>query len=314
MSIAVFLESYNGKLVKAAKEAIGVAKSIGSDVFGIAIDNNVDAVIEEAGKLGLSTVKAAAGITIYHPAMYSRIIFNAAKDADVVIFPGTVWGREISPQVCVKMDATPVSDIIEVVDASTFKRSLHGNKIHATVKAEGKIVLTVRAGIFDVPELGDGTANREEITSEVAEGDAMIKLAEILASSSDRVELTEADIIVSGGRGIGEATNFKLIEDLATELGAAVGASRAIVDAGMRPHSEQVGQTGKFVAPKLYIAVGISGAIQHLAGMSSSETIVAINKDEEAPIFKIADYGLVGDLFEVMPKLIEAVKAAKKSA
>lgn len=313
MSIAVYLESYNGSMVKASKEAITIAKKLGDDVFGIVIDDNVDAVVEEAGNLGVSKVKVAAGISLYHPAMYARLIYNAAKDADLVVFPGTVWSREIAPQVTVKMDATPVSDIIEVVDGTTFKRSLHGNKIHATVKAEGKIVLTVRAGVFDVPEEVGGTATKEDISTESTDADGTLKLAEILASSSGRVELTEADIIVSGGRGVGESENFKLIEDLASLLGAAVGASRAVVDAGMRPHSEQVGQTGKFVSPKLYVAVGISGAIQHLAGMSTSETIVAINKDEEAPIFKIADYGLVGDLFEVMPKLIEAIKTVKSS-
>jgi electron transfer flavoprotein alpha subunit len=173
------------------------------------------------------------------------------------------------------------------------------------------MVITVRAAVFDVPELGEGTANLENITTETVDGDSVMKLAEILASSSETIELTEADIIVSGGRGIGGPENFHLIEDLAKELGAAVGASRAVVDAGWRPHSDQVGQTGKFVSPKVYIAVGISGAIQHMAGMSTSDIIVCVNKDEEAPIFKVSDYGLVGDLFEVMPKLIEAIKKAK---
>ncbi|MCY3413261.1 MAG: electron transfer flavoprotein subunit alpha/FixB family protein [Candidatus Heimdallarchaeota archaeon] len=313
MSIAVFLETYEGNMVKAAKEAITVAKKLGDDVVGIIIDNNVDGAVEIAGSLGVSKVKVAAGINLYHPAMYARLITNAAKDADIIVFPATVWGKEVAPQVCVKLDATPVSDIIEVLDTSTFKRSLHGNKIHATVKTEGKLVLTVRAGVFDVPEEVGAAATKEEISAESVDGDTLFKLAEVLASASGKVELTEADIIVSGGRGLAESANFTLIEALANELGAAVGASRAVVDAGWRPHSDQVGQTGKFVSPKLYIAVGISGAIQHLAGMSTSDIIVAINKDEEAPIFKVADYGLVGDLFDVMPKLTEAVKAAKSA-
>ena len=315
MSIAIFLESYNGKVVKAAKEAVSVAKIIadqtGKEIFGIAIDDNIDSVVDLAGKMGICTIKGASGITLYHPTMFSRIIVNAARDADVIVFPGTVWGREIAPQVCVKLDATPLSDIIEVVDGSTFKRSIHGNKIHSTINASGKLIITVRAAVFDVPELGDGTANLENISTETVDGDSVMKLAEILASSSETIELTEADIIVSGGRGIGGPENFHLIEELAKELGAAVGASRAVVDAGWRPHNEQVGQTGKFVSPKIYIAVGISGAIQHMAGMSTSDTIVCINKDEEAPIFKVSDYGLVGDLFDVMPKLIDAIKKAK---
>lgn len=315
MSIAIFLESYNGEVVKAAKEAVTAAKILadqtGKEIFGVAIDDNIDSVVDIAGKMGISIVKGASGITLYHPTMYSRIIVNAAKDADMIIFPATVWGKEISPQVCVKLDATPLSDIIEVIDGNTFKRSIHGNKIHSTIKAEGKTVITVRAAVFDLPELGEGTANLENITTETVDGDSVMKLAEILASSAETIELTEADIIVSGGRGIGGPENFHLIEDLAKELGAAVGASRAVVDAGWRPHSDQVGQTGKFVSPKVYIAVGISGAIQHMAGMSTSDIIICINKDEEAPIFKVSDYGLVGDLFEVMPKLIEAIKIAK---
>lgn len=315
MSIAVFLESYNGELIKASKEAVAVGKTIaektGKPLYGIILDDNIDNVVSAAGKIGVDTVKAASGVSLYHPTMYSRFIVNAGKDADYIILPATVWGNEIAPQVTVKLDATPVSDIIGVVDANTFKRSLHGNKIHTTVKAEGKIVMTVRAGVFDVPAENVVTPNVETISPETMDSDSIMKLAEILASSTGKIELTEADIIVSGGRGMGGPDQFKIIEDLAEVMTAAVGASRAAVDAGWREHSDQVGQTGKFVSPKLYIAAGISGAIQHLAGMSSSEIIVAINKDEEAPIFKIADYGLVGDLFEVVPKLTEAIKKVK---
>ncbi|MHA2171610.1 MAG: electron transfer flavoprotein subunit alpha/FixB family protein [Candidatus Kariarchaeaceae archaeon] len=215
------------------------------------------------------------------------------------------------PGVCNKLDATPVSDIIGIIDGTTYKRSIHGNKIHSTVKVDGKLVITVRPSIYDVPEEGAGTAMTEEISAESVDSDALSKLAEVLAATTGKIELTEAEIIVSGGRGVGGPENFNIVEDLAEVMGAAVGASRAVVDAGWRPHSDQVGQTGKFVSPKVYVAAGISGAIQHLAGMSTSEIIVAINKDEEAPIFKIADYGLVGDLFEVVPKLTAAIKTAK---
>lgn len=317
MSIAVFLESYQGKMIKAAKEAITAAKILGEKyekgVFGIVIDDEIDNIITTAGKMGITRVKASEKISLYHSALYSRIITNATRDCDLIVFPATVWGREIAPQVCNKLDATPVMDIIEIVDVNTFKRSVHGNKIHVTVKTEGKLVITVRPSIYDIPVETDGNATKELIAAESVDSDSLLKLAEILAATTETVELTEADIIVSGGRGVGAPENFNIIEDLAKVLGAAVGASRAVVDAGWRTHSDQVGQTGKFVSPKVYIAVGISGAIQHLAGMSTSEIIVAINKDEEAPIFKIADYGLVGDLFEIMPKLTEAIKIAKSA-
>ncbi|MCH8906950.1 MAG: electron transfer flavoprotein subunit alpha/FixB family protein [Candidatus Heimdallarchaeota archaeon] len=317
MSIAVFLESYNNKMVKAAAEAINAAKIIaektGKEMFGIALDENIDEILSQAGNYGISRVKGSSHITLYHSSMYARFIANAAREADIVIFPGTVWGREIAPQVTIKLDANPVSDIIGIEEGNVFRRSLHGNKIHSTVKADGKLVITVRPAVFDLPAETGGSAESEPITPETMDSDTLSKLAEILAASSDKVELTEADIIVSGGRGVGGPDNWPLIINLAEVLGAAHGASRAVVDAGWRPHSEQVGQTGKFVSPKVYIAVGISGAIQHLAGMSTSEIIVAVNKDEGAPIFKVADYGLVGDLFDVVPKLTEEISRLKQN-
>ncbi|OLS26127.1 MAG: Electron transfer flavoprotein subunit alpha [Candidatus Heimdallarchaeota archaeon LC_2] len=315
MSIGVYLESYNGKIVKAALETIAaankLASSTGKEVFGIIIDNEIDNLVSIAGSYGITKVKKVSDVSLYHPALYARYITNAATEADYILFPATVWGKEISPRVCLKLIASPVSDIIGIEDSTTFNRSLHGNKIQAKVKTQGKLVITVRPSIFDVPSETGGQASTEDISAEIIDSENIMKLAEVLAASTGRVELTEADIIVSGGRGTGGPENFHLIESLAEQLGAAVGASRAVVDAGWRPHSDQVGQTGKFVSPKVYIAVGISGAIQHLAGMSTSEIIVAINKDEEAPIFKIADYGLVGDLFEVMPKLTEEIKKIK---
>ncbi len=316
MSIAVFLESYQGKMAKASletlKAATVMAEKLGISVFGIIIDDTVDTLVQEAGKFGVATVKSSAGVTIYHPTMYARIITNATKDASAVFLPATVWGNEIAPMVAVKLDATPVSDIIGIEDVGTFKRSIHGNKIHTTVKAEGNLVVTVRSGVFDLPGEVGGSASNEPISTETVDSDNFIKLAEVLVAQGDRPELTEADIVVSGGRGTGGPENFaQHIEPLADAMGAAVGASRAVVDAGWRPHGEQVGQTGKFVSPKVYVAVGISGAIQHLAGMSTADVIVAINTDSEAPIFKVADYGVVGDLNDVVPKLVEAIKQVK---
>jgi electron transfer flavoprotein alpha subunit len=315
MSIGVFLESYNGKIVKAGLESIAAANKLseltGQDIFGIIIDDSVDDLVASAGNYGITNVMSVSGVNLYHPALYARYIANATKEADYVFIPATVWGREISPRVCLKLNASPVSDMTGIDDSSTFNRSLHGNKIQATFKTDGKLVITVRPSIFDVPAEVGGQATSTAISTEIVDSENVMKLAEILAASTGRVELTEADIIVSGGRGVGDPNNFHLIESLAETLGAAVGASRAVVDAGWRPHADQVGQTGKFVSPKVYIAVGISGAIQHLAGMSTSEIIVAINKDEEAPIFKVADYGLVGDLFDVMPKLTEEITKIK---
>jgi len=229
MSVAVFLESYKGKIVKAASEAVSAAKMIaekqGTDLFGIALDENVDEIIAKAGIYGITMVKASSHITLYHPTMYARFIANAASGASTIVFPGTVWGREISPQVCVKVNGTPVSDIIEVVEGNQFKRSIHGNKIISTVETTGTAVITVRAGVFDLPDEGEGTATKEEISAEVIDADSFMKLAEILAAATGKIELTEADIIVSGGRGTGGPENFDIIEALAEQLGAAVGAS-----------------------------------------------------------------------------------------
>ena len=310
MKVAVFLESYNGKTVKAGLEAATAAKAMGGDEYiAVVLGKDLDATIADAGKIGFGKVYKAE-IDPYNPSVFAKAI--ASVEADYYVLPGTVWGREIGPRLAVKFDAAYAGDITKVVDAKTFVRSIHGNKILSTIQVDApKVVVTVRPGVFDTPEFGEGNAEVNDISVEADEVDQKAMLTEVLAASTDKIELTEADIIVSGGRGVGGPENFKLIEELADVLGAAVGASRAVVDAGWRPHSEQVGQTGKFVSPKLYIAVGISGAIQHLAGMSTSDIIVAINKDEEAPIFKVADYGIVADLFKAVPKLIEKIKEVK---
>ena len=311
MKVAVFLESYKNKITKAGLEALAAAQKISDNVTAILIGKEVTGLLSIAGSYGVKTVKKAEGdlFTAYHPNIYARAISNV--EADVYVIPSTAWGKELAPLVSAKQGYGFVGDVSEVVDSTTFIRSIHGNKVLSTVKVEGNFVVAIRPGVFDLPEQGEGSPETSDISVTPEDSFNKIKLAEILAAASEKIELTEADIIVSGGRGVGGPENFNVIEDLASTLGAAVGASRAVVDAGWRPHSDQVGQTGKFVSPKLYIAAGISGAIQHLAGMSTSDVIVAVNKDPEAPIFKVADYGIVDDLFKVLPALNDAIQAAR---
>ena len=234
------------------------------------------------------------------------MVVSVADGFNYILAPATTFGKNFLPRVAAKLDVQQISDIISVEDSDTFKRPIYAGSCIATVKSTDSIkVITVRTTAFDASPLTDSSVKVDVGTVLDPLNKANFVSDEI--AESDRPELTAADVIVSGGRALGSSENFKIIEALADKLGAAVGASRAAVDAGYVPNDYQVGQTGKIVAPTLYIAIGISGAIQHLAGMKDSKVIVAINKDEDAPIFQVADYGLVGDLFEAVPELTDSV-------
>ena len=312
--ILVFAEQRDGELKKVAFENLSLGKKLstdlGAELVAVLIGNNISGLGEQLGKYGASKVIACQNDTLdlYQPEGYAKILADTvtAEDASIVIMGATLMGKDLAPRVATRLDAALATDCISVeVSNGDLKivRPMYAGKVRATIRLKSdKKILTVRPNVYPAEENPEST---EVIEVAADPGEIKAKVTEVMAGSKDKLDVTEADIIVSGGRGLKDPDNFHLISDLADKLGAAQGASRAAVDAGWRPYEEQVGQTGKTVSPSLYIAVGISGAIQHLAGMSSSKYIVAINKDPEAPIFKIADYGIVGDLFEVVPKMLE---------
>jgi electron transfer flavoprotein alpha subunit len=293
-----------------SRSAIAAAHKLGGELHALVAGANVAAIAEAAAKLpGLSKIlvadDAAYANALAEP--LSALIVSLAGDYAHIFAAATAVGKNVLPRVAALLDVQQISDISDVIDADTFVRPIYAGNALATVKSsDAKKIITVRASSFDPVAAEGGSASIEKITGPADAQKSRYVSAEL--SKSERPELTAAKIIVSGGRGMQNGENFaKLIDPVADKLGAAVGASRAAVDAGFVPNDYQVGQTGKIVAPELYIAIGISGAIQHLAGMKDSKVIVAINKDEDAPIFQVADYGLVGDLFTILPELDKAL-------
>ncbi len=307
MTILVLAEHDNKDLKPATLNAVGAAAKIGGDVHVMVIGANCAGVAAAAAKIaGVSKVLKADDSSLAHflAENAAPVIEGVAANYTHIIGPATTTWKNILPRVAAHLDVQQISDIIAVHDADTFDRPVYAGNAIATVKSSDKIkIITARGTAFDAVAAEGGNAPVEDVAVKGDAGVSSFVSAEV--SKSDRPELTAAKIVVSGGRALGSAEGFKIIEALADKLGAAIGASRAAVDAGYVPNDYQVGQTGKNVAPQLYIAIGISGAIQHLAGMKDSKTIVAINKDADAPIFAIADYGLVGDLFQIVPELTQ---------
>ncbi len=305
MGILVIAEHDNKALGASTLTTLGAAKAIGGDIHVLVAGGACASVAEAAAKCdGVSKVlKADAPELEHHLAEnIAPLIVELASGYSHILAPASTFGKNILPRAAALLDVQQISDISAVVDADTFVRPVYAGNALATVKSSDALkLITVRGTTFDAVAVDGGSASIEDVASK---GDAgLSKFVNLAVTESDRPDLTSAKIVISGGRGVGSAENFAIIEKLADKLGAAVGASRAAVDAGYVPNDYQVGQTGKIVAPDLYMAIGISGAIQHLAGMKDSKIIVAINKDEEAPIFSVADYGLVADLFDAVPEL-----------
>ena len=304
MAVLLMAEVNGGELsVDSTAKALTAAKQMG-EVTVLCVGSGCSSAAEAAAKLdGVSKVLCAQHDAYGHDLAepVAALIVSLAGDYSHIVAPSTSASKNILPRVAALLDVMVISEVTAVIDAETFERPIYaGNAIQTVKSTDATKVATIRTSTFDAS--GEGGA--APVTSIDAAGDpGLSSWVEDKVAESDRPELTSAGVVVSGGRGVGSQEDFKIIEDLADTLGAAVGASRAAVDSGYAPNDWQVGQTGKVVAPDLYVAVGISGAIQHLAGMKDSKVIVAINKDEEAPIFQVADFGLVGDLFDVVPQL-----------
>jgi len=305
MTSLVVADHHNAALGAATLNTVTAARALGGDVHVLVAGANCAGVAEAAAKIdGVAKVLCADDALYEHPLAetLAPLVAGLAKDYDAVLAAATTIGKNFMPRVAASLDVAQISDIVEVVAPDTFVRPIYAGNAMATVQSsDTPKVITVRTTGFAAAEADGGSASVERIAA--GENPGLSRFVGQELSKSERPELTAARIIISGGRGMGSGENFKLLESVADKLGAAIGASRAAVDAGFVPNDFQVGQTGKIVAPELYIAVGISGAIQHLAGMKDSKVIVAINKDEEAPIFQVADYGLVADLFKVVPEL-----------
>lgn len=307
MATLIIAEHDNSILKPATLNTVAAAVAIGGDIALLVAGEGCQAVADQAAQVaGVSKVLLADNAAYGHQLAenVAPLVAELATTAgfEYVLAPATTTGKNLLPRVAALLDVGQLSDIVSVESADTFKRPIYAGNAIATVKSLDAIkVITVRGTAFDPVAAEGGSATIEAVTA--VHDAALSRFVGEEVAKSDRPELTAARVIISGGRGMGNGENFALLEKVADKLGAAVGASRAAVDAGFVPNDMQVGQTGKIVAPELYIAVGISGAIQHLAGMKDSKVIVAINKDEEAPIFQVADYGLVADLFDAVPEL-----------
>ena len=315
-TLAVFIEHHSLAPRRASLEALGAARAAGADCVALLAGAGAAAVASELGRWGAARAIVLSGTDAYSSDQVAAAIAEACRDLAAAGFvaAATVRGKDLAPRVAAHLDGTVFTDCIGLAaDGPGFRvrRPWLAGKVLATLATAGHFfAATTRPNAFQ-PVEGAGTAPVEE---RAARGEPKAVVTGVEAKAGAKLDVKEAAVVVSGGRGLKEPGGFAILEDLAAAFGsAAVGASRAVVDAGWRPHAEQVGQTGKTVSPQLYIAVGISGAIQHLAGMRTSKVIVAINKDREAPIFKVADYGIVGDAFEVVPELAKAVRGVKAS-
>ena len=320
--ILAVLEQREGQIKRfgfeAASTAVNIAKDLNSNADAVVVGNEIKN-IQDISKYGISKIIHLKNTDLenYSSSGYTEAISNFAKENgyDTIILSNTALGKDLAPRLGVKLDAACVVDCVKINingNEMSFTRPTYAGKALVDVKVlSERKVITIRPNVFKAV-LVDNPVNAEIDTKELSDVNLKSKVVSF-KTSEGKLDVAEADIIVSGGRGMKGPENFHLIEELAESLGAAVGASRAVVDAGWRPHNEQVGQTGKTVSPSLYVACGISGAIQHLAGMSSSKYIVAINKDKDAPIFNVADYGITGDVFEVIPALTAEIKKVKQS-
>jgi electron transfer flavoprotein alpha subunit len=318
MKILAFAEQRDGKFKKSSYEAVQtasqIASKLGAEFAAVVIGSNIAGAAAQLGNYGAQRVVAVdeARLAAHSNTAYAKALAEVAQkeDAAIVFLPASQMGKDIAPRIAVKLGAGLAADCIELkVDGQDIvaTRPVYAGKALVDVRVTSpKKVFTLRPNVFTATET-KGTATVEKTAVSLEDGDFRSVVKEVKVAEG-RPDVTEAEIIVSGGRGLKGPEHFALIEELADVLGAGVGASRAVVDAGWRPHDEQVGQTGKTVSPTLYIACGISGAVQHLAGMSSSKYIVAINKDKDAPIFQVADYGIVGDVFEILPELSRQLK------
>jgi electron transfer flavoprotein alpha subunit len=311
MAVLVVAEHDNKTVKKATLNTVAAAQKLGSDIHVLVAGHQAGEAAKAASSIkGISKILHADAphLAEFLAENVAALLVQIAKNYSHLLAPATSNGKNVMPRVAALLDVQQISDISAVQSADTFVRPIYAGNALATVQSKDPVkVITVRTTAFDAVAASGGSASIESISAPADSGLSAFVTREV--SKSERPELTAAKIIVSGGRGMGSGENFtKVLEPLADKLGAAMGASRAAVDAGFVPNDWQVGQTGKIVAPDLYIAVGISGAIQHLAGMKDSRVIVAINKDEEAPIFQVADFGVVGDLFQLVPSLVEELK------